>query len=162
MVNRTIRRIAVATIVGMASPAFLMTSVRAQNQQSPLPIPVGHFLLVLPQGQVPYRIALGLPVATDSRSGPRMAVPRVVTLIGPASDASEITRDWLESIAFPSESQTLLLLQVNSQGVLVRQVRTPKRGPDSLVDCCRAQREAGHRNAGPVLRSLSRPTSVLR
>ncbi len=121
MVNRTIRRIAVATIVGMASPAFLMTSVRAQNQQSPLPIPVGHFLLVLPQGQVPYRIALGLPIATDSRSGPRMAVPRVVTLIAPASDASEITRDWLESIAFPSESQTLLLLQVNSQGVLVRQ-----------------------------------------
>lgn len=120
MANRVDGRAAIAALIGVAWLGLLTASVHAQNQQSPLPIPADHFVLVLPQGEVPYAVAGGLPIATESRTGRRTAVPRVVTLIGQASDASQITRDWLVSIAFTFEPHTLLLLRVDSQGVLVR------------------------------------------
>jgi hypothetical protein len=121
MANLLNARATVAACVGVACLGLLTSSAHAQNQQSPFPILAGHFILVVPQGDIPYRIALGLPSGADSRTGRRTIVPRVVTLIAPVSDASQITRDWLDSMAFTFESQTLLLLHVDAEGVVIRQ-----------------------------------------
>ena len=89
-----------AALAGVVWIGLLSSLGRAQVQQFPAPIPADHFVLVVPQGEIPYARVFGLPVSPQSFRGRRIVVPRVVTLIAPVSEATEITRDWLESIAF--------------------------------------------------------------
>ncbi len=109
-----------AALAGVVWIGLLSSLGRAQVQQFPAPIPADHFVLVVPQGEIPYARVFGLPVSPQSFRGRRIVVPRVVTLIAPVSEATEITRDWLESIAFTFDPRNLLLLQLSPQGEIVR------------------------------------------
>ena len=74
----------------------------------------------MPQGEILYAKAFGLPAAPEFGRVRRIAAPRVVTLVGTPSPASQITLQWLSS-TFPVQLDDLLLLQLNSEGSLVRQ-----------------------------------------
>ena len=152
MANLLKARAAFAACVGVACLGLLTSSAHAQNQQSPFPTLAGHFVLVVPQGDIPYAVAGGLPVAPESHPGRRIAVPRVVTLIAPSVRRQ---RDHPRLAQFDRLHVRATDARSAARGLAGRHpstVRPSQRDPSSLVDCGRTERKARHRNAGPVLR----------